>query len=82
MAEWLETNWQEGNCELLLMAFRNAGKSTLIGLFAAWLLFDDPARLLLVLSADHNLAKRMVRNVKRVIEAASVDHEPETRSRG
>ncbi len=68
MALWLEGQWQAGNCQLLMMAFRNAGKSTLIGLFAAWLLRCDPVRRLLVLSADHNLARRMVRNVKRIIE--------------
>lgn len=68
MAQWLETCWHDNNQELLLMAFRNAGKSTLIGLFAAWLLNGDPARRIMVLSADHSLAKRMVRNVKRIIE--------------
>ncbi len=69
IAGWLEDRWHAQDCELLLMAFRNAGKSTLIGLFAAWLLHDDPCRRIVVLSADHQLAKRMVRNVKRIIEA-------------
>ncbi|HEY0835603.1 MAG TPA: phage terminase large subunit [Azospirillum sp.] len=53
---------------LLLMAFRGAGKSTLVGLFAAWLLHRDPNRRLLVLAADMRLAKKMVRNIKRIIE--------------
>lgn len=60
--------WRSGERELLLMAFRGAGKSTLVGLFAAWLLSLDPSLRILVLSADHALAKRMVRNVKRLIE--------------
>lgn len=68
MAAWLADKWHEGNRELLLMAFRNAGKSTLAGLFANWLLLGDPNRRILVLSADHALARRMVRNVKRVTE--------------
>ena len=53
---------------LLLMAFRGAGKSSIVGLFAAWMLYQDPNRRLLVLAADLKLAKKMVRNVKRIIE--------------
>ncbi len=68
MATWLADNWRDGERELLLMAFRNAGKSTLVGLFANWLLLDDPNRRILVLSADHALARRLVRNVKRITE--------------
>ncbi|MEQ8667029.1 MAG: phage terminase large subunit [Rhodospirillales bacterium] len=68
IAEWLGERHRTGDRELLLMAFRGAGKSTLVGLFAAWLLSVDPARRILVLSADHALARRMVRNVKRLIE--------------
>lgn len=68
MAEWLSGSWTKGERELLLMAFRNAGKSTLVGLFANWLLLDDPNRRIMVLSADHALARRMARNVKRITE--------------
>ena len=68
IAAWLDDKWRVGERELLLMAFRGAGKSTMVGLFAAWLLGDDPDRRVLVLSADHALARRMVRNVKRLIE--------------
>ncbi len=68
MSKWLADNWRKGERELLLMAFRSAGKSTLVGLFANWLLLDDPNRRILVLSADHALARRMVRNVKRITE--------------
>ncbi|MCD8570057.1 MAG: phage terminase large subunit, partial [Alphaproteobacteria bacterium] len=39
-----------------------------VGLFAAWLLYCRPHLRILVLAADFELAKKMVRNVKRVIE--------------
>jgi len=65
---WLERSWQEGRRELLLLVFRDAGKSTLVGLFAAWLLLRDPSLRILVLSAEQALARKMVRNVKRLIE--------------
>ncbi|HYG89541.1 MAG TPA: phage terminase large subunit [Azospirillum sp.] len=66
--DWLASCLEVGDRHLLLMAFRGAGKSTLVGLFAAWLLLTDPNRRLLVLAADLRLAKKMVRNVKRIIE--------------
>ena len=42
----------------LLMAFRNSGKSTLVGLFCAWVLIKNPNLRVLVVSADHALAKK------------------------
>ena len=45
---------------LLLLAFRGAGKSTLVGLFSAWLLANDPALRILALSADLALAHLVV----------------------
>jgi len=68
IARWLEWNWSCGNTRLLLMAFRSAGKSTIVGLFAAWLLYRQPNLRILVLAADLTLAKKMVQNVKRIIE--------------
>ncbi len=68
IARWLERRWQEGDRRLLLMAFRNSGKSTLVGLFCAWMLARDHNLRVLVLAADMALARKMVRNVKRVIE--------------
>ncbi|MCA8907274.1 MAG: phage terminase large subunit [Rhodospirillaceae bacterium] len=68
MARWLEARWRAGDRQLLLMAFRNSGKSTLAALFAAWLLRLHPDLRLLVLAADLALAQKMVRNTKRVIE--------------
>jgi hypothetical protein len=68
IALWLEDCWVSGKKHLLLMAFRSCGKSTLVGLFAAWLLYRHPCLRIMVLAADFTLAKKMVRNVKRIIE--------------
>jgi hypothetical protein len=68
IAHWLEQNWEQKNTRLLLMAFRACGKSTLIGLFCVWLLTQNPNVRILVLAADLALARKMVRNIKRIIE--------------
>lgn len=68
MATWLDRSWRAGDRELLLLAFRDSGKSTIVGLFCAWRLALDPDTRILVLAADLNLAKKMVRTVKRVVE--------------
>ena len=68
IARWLAVRWQAGERELLLLAFRSSGKSTLVGLFCAWLLSQNPDLRILVLAGDFALAKKMVRNVKRIIE--------------
>ena len=67
IARWLAARWQEGERELLLLAFRSSGKSTLVGLFCAWQLSCNPNLRILVLAGDFALAKKMVRNVKRII---------------
>ena len=38
VCRWLYERWLAGDRRLLLMVFRDAGKSTLVALFAAWLL--------------------------------------------
>ncbi len=68
MARWLAARWRARDRELLLMAFRSSGKSTIVGLFCAWVLMGDPNLRIMVLAADFALAKKMVRNVKRIIE--------------
>jgi hypothetical protein len=68
MARWLERRWQRGDRRLLLMAFRSSGKSTLVGLFAAWLLYQNPDLRILVLSGEFALARKMARNTRRIIE--------------
>lgn len=68
IAGWLERSWVNGDTHLLLQAFRSCGKSTIVGLFAAWLLYRAPETRILVLAAESTLARKMVRNVKRIIE--------------
>ncbi len=68
MAVWLQTSWERGDKRLLLMAFRASGKSTLVGLFSAWLLWRDPECRILVLAAESSLASKMVRNIRKTIE--------------
>lgn len=68
MARWLAARWHDRERELLLMAFRSSGKSTIVGLFCAWVLGGNPDLRIMVLAADLALAKKMVRNVKRIIE--------------
>ena len=68
IAEWLGRRWRDGDRRLVMLVFRSAGKSTLVGIFCAWLLVNDPNLRVLVLAAEHDLARKMVRNVKRIIE--------------
>lgn len=68
MARWLAARWHGRERELLLMAFRSSGKSTIVGLFCAWVLAVNPDLRIMVLAAEFALAKKMVRNVKRIIE--------------
>lgn len=68
LAMWLQTSWVKGDQKLLLQAFRASGKSTLVGLFSAWLLQQDPDLRILVLAAESSLANKMVRNIRKIIE--------------
>src|SRR5690606_4468484 len=70
MSNWLGAHWWKKALpkRLLMLAFRGAGKSTLVGLFAAWMIKKQPDIRILTLSADLALARKMVRNVKRIIE--------------
>jgi hypothetical protein len=67
IARWLDTRRRRGDTRLLLMCFRGAGKSTVVGLYCAWLLASDPTLRLLVLSAETTLATKMVRSVRQII---------------
>lgn len=68
IAQWLNDCWLNGDRRLLLMAFRAAGKSTLVGIFIVFLLWQRPDLRILILSAEQDLANRMVRTVRRIIE--------------
>ncbi|ONG55712.1 hypothetical protein BKE38_08575 [Pseudoroseomonas deserti] len=65
---WLEARRAGGDTRLLLMAFRGCGKSTLVGLYCAWLLARWPETRILVLAADLPLATKMVATVRRIVE--------------
>jgi hypothetical protein len=52
----------------LLLAFRHSGKSSVVGIFAAWTLFVAPKTRILILSAESGLASRMVSHIKHIIE--------------
>jgi len=72
IVDWLELRWNKKKpreqLHMLLMAFRSCGKSTLVAVFAAWLLYRHQDLRILVLAADSKLATKMVRNIKRIIE--------------
>ena len=68
IAAWLERVCASERRRGLLLAFRSSGKSTIVGLFCAWLLRGDPDLRILVMAADERLAKKMVRTVRRIIE--------------
>ncbi|WP_137125552.1 phage terminase large subunit [Roseomonas sp. HF4] len=68
IARWLEARDRAADRRLLLMAFRGCGKSTLVGLWCAWLLARRPETRILVLAADQPLAVKMVASVRRIVE--------------
>jgi hypothetical protein len=68
IARWLEARQAAGESRLLLMAFRGCGKSTMVGLWCAWLLARAPETRILVLAADAPLAVKMVAAVRRIVE--------------
>jgi hypothetical protein len=74
IAAWLDRCWETGERRLLLLSFRSAGKSTLLGAFCAWLLLRNPDLRILVLSAEYDLAKKMVRNVKTIVKPTIIPH--------
>jgi len=52
----------------LLNAFRHSGKSTVVGVFAACVLYYKPETRILILSAETGLASRMVSHIKNILE--------------
>ena len=52
----------------LLMAFRHSGKSTIVGIFAACVLFLHPETRILILSAHTHQATRMVMHIRNILE--------------
>lgn len=68
MLAFLYDVWQLPNHKGLLMAFRHSGKSTVVGIFAACVLYLRPETRILVLSAHTVLASRMVTHIKNILE--------------
>lgn len=66
--QWLDECWRYNDRRLIVLVFRDAGKSTLAALYCAWLLYGDPELRILVLSADQALAAKMTRNVRGILE--------------
>ena len=52
----------------LLMAFRHSGKSSVVGIFAACVLYLRPKTRILILSAETSLSSRMVSHIRHILE--------------
>jgi hypothetical protein len=68
MLKFLYEIWQTPPHRGLMMAFRHSGKSTVVGIFAACVLYMHPETRILVLSAHTTLAARMVTHIKNILE--------------
>lgn len=66
--EFLVDVWQNSPHRGLLMAFRHSGKSTVVGIFAACVLYHRPDSRILILSAQSGLSSRMVGHIKNILE--------------
>lgn len=53
---------------LLLMIFRGAAKSTIVGVWVAWLLYEERSEICQVWGADRKVAGKMSRYVKHVLK--------------
>ena len=60
--------WQKPPRRGLLMAFRHSGKSSVVGIFAAYVLYHRPDTRILILSAETSLSSRMVSHVRHILE--------------
>ena len=60
--------WSESPHHGLLMAFRHSGKSTVVGIFAACVLYLRPQTRILILSAETGLSSRMVSHIRHILE--------------
>ncbi len=66
--EFLVSIWTAPPHRGLLMAFRHSGKSTVVGIFAACVLYMRPETRILILSAESTLSARMVSHVRHILE--------------
>lgn len=68
MMRFLFEVWRTPPHRGLLMAFRHSGKSTVLGVFAACVLYLHPQTRILILSAESSLATRMVGHIRNILE--------------
>ncbi|MBR6597870.1 MAG: phage terminase large subunit [Alphaproteobacteria bacterium] len=66
--QFLVDIWENSPHRGLLMAFRHSGKSTVVGIFAACVLYMRPSTRILILSAENTLASRMVEHIRHILE--------------
>jgi len=68
MTDFLTSILEDDTHRGLLMAFRHSGKSTIVGIFAACVLFMHPETRILILSAQTHQATRMVMHIRNILE--------------
>ena len=68
MMDFLVDVWSGDVRRGLLMAFRHSGKSSVVGIFAACVLYLYPNTRILILSAESGLAVRMVNHIRNILE--------------
>lgn len=68
ICRWLEAGWRGKDRRMLLLAFRNSGKSSLLALFITWALTENPALRVLILAAEQSLAEKLAANARALIE--------------
>lgn len=68
MMDFLVDVWGGEMRRGLLMSFRHSGKSTVVGIFAACVLYLHPETRILILSAESGLATRMVNHIRNILE--------------
>lgn len=68
MMRFLVDVWENEPRRGLLMAFRHSGKSTVLGIFAACVLYLQPNTRILILSAESSLSARMVSHIRHILE--------------
>ncbi len=67
IAKFLDSSDEWDNLTGVLQVFRGAGKSTIIGLFIAYMLVKNPKLRFLILSADSNTAGKITQDARNII---------------
>ena len=67
VCEWLERFFWSGARAAVLKIFRGAGKSTIVGVFQAWVLYTDGTFRLLDQAADDRVASKLSKDTRNVL---------------